>query len=194
MLTWRPRLKVYKYQSRSVCTYNPVTKEAHSYNHWCFFKVIKGKNVFNNYRYSQTTGSHQWMLKDLLRKLNIPIHLEVCQQQSLSDGLNNALEMLYVSLFKSQIQMNRKGSRKALISSRKEQQAEINSDIAAIKKLGFALTVYEIDNIENDLLNGELRRVSRLREVYQARALERKRAKFIRNINNVLGPKETEAA
>ena len=40
-------------------SFNPSTMVAKSYNWWVFVAVINGKIVFNNSRYSPSTGKHQ---------------------------------------------------------------------------------------------------------------------------------------
>lgn len=75
-----PKLNIYK---ASNVTFNPSTKMAHSYDWWCFVKVIDGKVVFNSYPYSPTTRRHQRKVKDLMASLGIAIDLEVNQRESL---------------------------------------------------------------------------------------------------------------
>lgn len=57
--------------------FNPILRQAASYNWWVFVKVIEGRLVFNNYNYSNTTIRHQWKVKRLLETLNIKIDLEM---------------------------------------------------------------------------------------------------------------------
>lgn len=45
------------------------TMKAFSYNWWCYLMPTgTGKYIFNNYRYSPTTGKHQFDMRSLLRK------------------------------------------------------------------------------------------------------------------------------
>lgn len=64
------RLKIYKDYSGNN-TFNPETLDAHSYGWWRYLAKVDGKLVFNNYRYSVTTGKHQSNLSHLLRQLGI---------------------------------------------------------------------------------------------------------------------------
>ncbi len=57
--------------------FNPTTIEAISYNWWSFVKKIKGKVVFNDYNYSNTTRRHQYKVKQLMHELGIKIDLIV---------------------------------------------------------------------------------------------------------------------
>lgn len=58
-------------------TFDPKTKTAISYGWWHFVRVIRGKVVFNNHKYSISTQGHQSKVRSLLRKLRIKIDLEV---------------------------------------------------------------------------------------------------------------------
>ena len=83
VLTYRPRLKIWK--SGGAVRFDPATFEADSYR-WCFVRKINGLVVFNNYNYSRTTNSHQWAMREVLRKLKIKIDLEVDTRESLTSG------------------------------------------------------------------------------------------------------------
>lgn len=63
--------------------------EATSYDWWLFFKVINGKNVFNNYYYSPSTSKHQSKIRCLLSDLNIKIDHFIKAPRGLQD-LNEA--------------------------------------------------------------------------------------------------------
>ena len=69
-------MKYYKTQNlnkASNVTFNVKTIEAYSYSWWAFVKVIKGKVVFNKYRYSVSTSKHQSKVRSLLSQLDIKI-------------------------------------------------------------------------------------------------------------------------
>lgn len=70
------------YQASNV-TFNLATREARSYAWWVFTKIIDGKLVFNEHRYSITTQGHQRKVKKLLTELNIPIDRVVDHRESL---------------------------------------------------------------------------------------------------------------
>jgi hypothetical protein len=54
-------------------TFDPIKMEATSYNWWLFVKRIKGKTVFNSYRYSVSTSKHQSKVRSLMSQLGIRI-------------------------------------------------------------------------------------------------------------------------
>lgn len=79
---WRPRLGYYSNKSKNGMLYvdnddngNPDPSKpikATSYGWWIFFlKLDNGQYVFNDYRFSSQTGSHQRGVKEVLKKLNI---------------------------------------------------------------------------------------------------------------------------
>lgn len=86
-LKFYKRLNLYK---ASNVTFNPVTKEAFSYNWWKFTKVIEGKLVFNSYSYSPSTCKHQYKVKDVLRHLNLAVSCDIEAPDGL-DKLPSAL-------------------------------------------------------------------------------------------------------
>jgi len=51
--------------------------EAISYNWWTVVKKIKGKVVFNTYKFSKTTSIQQRQMRDLLQHLEIGIDYEI---------------------------------------------------------------------------------------------------------------------
>lgn len=71
------------YQSANV-VFDPKTIHATSYNWWSFVAVIKGKTIFNSYRYSVTTAKHQSKVRQLMQELGIKIDLEIQTSKSLS--------------------------------------------------------------------------------------------------------------
>lgn len=64
-------------------TFDPTKIEATSYNWWLFVKRIKGKTVFNSYRYSVSTSKHQSKVSSLLSQLGI----EIDRYVQVRDGL-----------------------------------------------------------------------------------------------------------
>lgn len=67
------------------CSFRLEDTTAWSYSWWCFFRVIDGYAVFNQHRYSPTTGKHQAWMRELLRKLGIWPAIFVNTRKSLSD-------------------------------------------------------------------------------------------------------------
>ncbi len=185
-MKWKPRLKIYKYSARSKCTFNPATMEGRSYEHWLFFARINNKNVFNNYPYSHTTRSHQWMMRNLLKELKIKIDIEVSQHESLP-YLDGALETLYRQLFTTEVALKRKGARKSMISRRKKVIDQCKTEIKLLKKvLKAEIFQHTINSIKQNVIYIEDGRIQDLKKQYELKALERKKNKFTRQINNVL--------
>lgn len=86
------RAGIYKNHNGN-CTLDPNKVEAWSYHWWQFLKIIEGKVVFNDYRYSPTTGKHQGQVRDLLEELSIKVDLFLpisggLQNKSSLEGLN----------------------------------------------------------------------------------------------------------
>jgi galactitol-specific phosphotransferase system IIB component len=81
-MKYMKRTKIYK---ASNVTFNPEKIEAHSYQWWCFVKVIKGLVIFNNYSYSMSTSRHQFKVRRLMSELGIKIDLEVSTRDSLTN-------------------------------------------------------------------------------------------------------------
>lgn len=83
------RLDLYK---ASNVTFNPVTKEAFSFQWWKFTKVIDNKLVFNSYSYSSSTCKHQYKVRDVLRHLNLTVSCNIEAPDGL-DRLDTALTL-----------------------------------------------------------------------------------------------------
>lgn len=196
MLTYKPRLKIYKYKARSVCTFNPRTLNAYSYDHWCLFKRIDGVNILNNYAYSHTTSKHIRMLRTLLRNLGIRINLEITTSVNLKDSdlsLSDWLHNVYRTIAKLKVENARKGAREQRIRARKHDIETLYHQASQIVRLGGEVSKTRRQYINDSAKVSEEARLKRLKEVYALKAEERKQAKFQKNINNVLGPTESEA-
>lgn len=178
-LNWQVKNKIFK-GCNGKCTFDPVSMQAHSYKHWRFVDVIKGKLVFNNYAYSVTTRGHQWAVKNLLRDLGIKIHLEIETYETLTDFRYSALPVLYELLASHEIAMNRKNIRINTKKRYADAIKEVKSDISKAKKLGAVCTKEEIATIyadakeseEKRLANLASERISRLNEAKAAKQLE----------------------
>lgn len=116
------RTNLYK---ASNVTFNPETIEAFSYDWWCFVKKINGKVIFNSYKYSPTTGNHQYKVRSLLKELNIKIDFEIeCPSGFQSNDFDISIDKHYsaeIEELKEKIAKPRSQSRK-----NKERQAEID--------------------------------------------------------------------
>ena len=103
------RLKVYKANN---VYFNPETIEAESYGWWEFLKVIGGKVVFNDYRYSVTTTKHQSKVKGLLRGLDIKVDLYVQAPEGLQ-SLQSAITYIDYQIEKLQAEIDKPRSHRA---------------------------------------------------------------------------------
>ena len=127
------RLKVYKAIN---VTFNPETQEAYSYGWWRFTARIKGKLVFNDYRYSPTTGNHQSKIRRLMEdelSLKIDYFIEIPGGlQCLSTGINH-----YQSrIDELELTINKPRSHKAKNNERRIEIGEHLKKIKLIKRLG----------------------------------------------------------
>ena len=52
-------------------SFNPNTMVAKSYNWWVFVAEINGKVIFNNSRYSPSTGKHQTKVRKLVSNIDL---------------------------------------------------------------------------------------------------------------------------
>lgn len=76
------KLKLYK---ASNVYFNPEICQAYSYAWWKFVDKIKGKVIFNSYRYSNSTCKHQRKVRSVLRELGIKIDIEIEAPRGLQD-------------------------------------------------------------------------------------------------------------
>lgn len=68
-LKYFKRLKIYK-NSTDTVSFNLETKVGRSYR-WDFVGLVEGKLVFNDYKWSTTTSSHQSAVRSVLRDLGL---------------------------------------------------------------------------------------------------------------------------
>lgn len=155
---YRPRLKVYTNGKNNY--FNKEKMEAVSYNWWVYFKVIKGKNVFNNYNYSNTTNGHQGNLRVLLNKLKIKIDVIVSTVKSLDELDNSVLENEYKLLFKN-IELSKTSRNKKSYSEIIE---KCKKDIKTLKSLSLKLSKSRIGRIQEDVISENIERLKRNRE------------------------------
>jgi hypothetical protein len=92
-----------KKAQRLVATNNYLdlgTLEAYSYDWWCYFRIIDGVAVFNDYNYSPTTNRHQRNMHSLLRTLGIRVDVTIRTRESMGDeySLIDSLEALRAEL------------------------------------------------------------------------------------------------
>lgn len=193
-MKWYSRLKIFKYKARSVCTFNPFTLEAHSYDHWCFVKVIKGKVVFNDYRYSHTTRNHQGMVKYLLEELGIKIDIEVNQSESLTNGI--MLNPVYRSIALNEITTTRKGVRETTKKYAVSNIKDLRKEIVVLKKLGARIEPAMIGIIKKDELRNETYRLERVKAKREQWKLDNadmlKKKAYHKDFENLINSKDRQ--
>lgn len=118
------RSNIYK---ASNVTFNPETFEAYSYRWWLFVKRIKGKTIFNSYRYSVSTSQHQSKVRSLMSQLGIKIDRFV----QVREGLN------YISTIK---ELNQKESETLeRIAANEERKRIRRNELARARRLALKL-------------------------------------------------------
>ena len=157
-MRWQSRNKQFK-GCNGKCTFNPFTLDAYSYGHWKFVKVINGKVVFNDYRYSVTTRTHQNAIEALLNQLGVKVDLTVDMRSSLDSFESDALKPMYRELIALEIAMNRKGSKPNLNKQRVENIKSIQKDIKLAKKIGAKLSSESLQNLRESMKLEELQRI-----------------------------------
>jgi hypothetical protein len=192
-VTWQDALG-FHYQSRNKifkdcngnCTFDPVKLQAYSYKHWMFVDLIKGKVVFNNHSYSQTTSTHQNAIRDLLHNLDIQIDFEIDMSRGLEYFKEDALSELYTRLASYEVVLTRKGVRDQTKNNALESIQEVNSDIKVAKTLGAKITKNEIDLIYASAKTGENRRLATLATERVDRSEERRQSKLLEQTGKVI--------
>lgn len=156
-LDWQVRNQIFK-GCNGKCTFDPVTMIADSYGHWPFVQLIKGKVVFNAYRYSVTTSGHQSVVRGLMARLGIKIDLEVNTGASLNSFKYCALREMYHRLFTLEIASARKNA-----NDRSREIRETKRDIAMARKLGAVCRRAEIKSIQTRCLETETNRLAAMK-------------------------------
>lgn len=184
-LNWQVRNKIFKGYNNK-CTFDPVTMQAYSYKHWRFVDVIKGKVVFNNYGYSNTTSGHQWAVKSLLNSLGIKIDLEIEMHSSLSCFKNEALPALYEKLADFEVIVNRKGSRDETKKRYNDAILEVKSKIAKARLLGAKCSKDSIAAIYASAKDTESKRLAKLASERVSRSNESKASRQLEQTGQVI--------
>lgn len=182
---YQSRNKIFK-DCNSNCTFDPVKLQAYSYKHWRFVDLIKGKVVFNNYRYSQTTTTHQYAINNLLEALGIAIDFEISMHRGLDHFKEDALSELYSKRASYETVLNRKGVREQTKNNALENIREVNSDIKIAKALGAEITKSEIDVIYATAKANEARRLAKLAKERVDRSEENRLSRQLEQTGKVI--------
>jgi hypothetical protein len=171
-----PTLGMFK-AAKDKNTFDVSKCEARSYKHWVYVSRIKGKVVFNDYKYSVTTGGHQSDMRRLLESLGIKVHLFVYTHADLSKFETEALKEMYERRVAVEIAMTRKGTNPAKNLARVKEIKAIDRDMAKARALGAKLTRKEMAEIKAYLLESEKRRIAEMKEATARRAELNRQAK-----------------
>ena len=126
------RLNLYKANN---VQFKPETNTATSYDWWEFVKEIKGKIVFNNYNYSNSTCKHQSKVRwDVLMDLNIDIDVEIEAPQGLQN-LSSAIDHYNMLISDLKEAISKPRTHKSKNQERKEQIKSYQAKIKEVKKL-----------------------------------------------------------
>lgn len=161
-LKFKPKLKIYS-NSTGTCTFDPETLEARSYRWWSFVKKIKGRIVFNDYSYSNSTAAHQSAVRELLKALGIKIDVEVLVRAGLQAFEREALPPLYREMFELELALTRKGARQSTREYRLERIAQLKLDIATLRKLGATFSKQNQKALKARVLSDDNERLERAR-------------------------------
>lgn len=181
---YRPRLKLYTNGTKNY--FNKDTMEAVSYNWWVYFKVIKGKNVFNDFDYSNTTTQHQYNLRSLLKKLRIRIDLVVCTSRSLDNLNNSVLENEYKLLYKNIELLKTSRDKKSYNKNIKINKKRIKD----LRSLGLKVSRSSINRIKEDVINENIKRLEENRE---RNRVKREKKKMLTEEQKSLAPLDLNA-
>lgn len=157
-LKYYTRLEVFK---GSNVEFNFKTMRAYSYGWWRFVDLIKGKVVFNDYRYSNSTTNHQYAVKKVLRQLGIKIDHKVHINEGLQE-LSSCLKRYYTDLFDYEIAISRGREKTWAQDNRYSQVKRITNEIKIVRSLGAKLSRSEIKKIKNNIYNDETARLKEL--------------------------------
>ncbi len=182
-MEWRPRLKIYQGSNRKN-TFNPTTFEAYSYGHWQYVKKVKGKILFNYFKYSHTTAKHQReMFQFLMTKMKVKTKdiIILNQAENLREGF--FLDDFYKKLFLAEFAANRKGLGKEYLKKQKKTVLQLRTEIKTLLKLGARrLAGQDIENLRQKVVNNELHRLQENRE--KSRITREKRRELLANVRN----------
>lgn len=173
-LPYQTRNQVFKSKNNY---FDPAAFKAVSYNWWTYVTKIKGKVVFNNYRYSVTANKHQGEMQTLLRQLGVKVDLYVSMRSSLESFKTQALGPMYENMFQLEIEMSRKGSKPEVNKIRKNEIYALKLKIAKARKLGAVFSAKQVRDLHDSMQAKELDRATRMKAEAQATREARKGAK-----------------
>lgn len=120
-LKYNNKTGIYK-NSTGSCVFDPIKINAISYNWWTFLDVINGLVIFNDYNYSTSTSSHQYLVRDLLKTHGIKIDLVVFSKKGLQSGewKNEVFSNIHSKILLAEYKLTKKGRTKNFIKNQKD--------------------------------------------------------------------------
>lgn len=117
--------------------------EAFSYRHWQYLAKFRGKVIFNNYSYSNSTSKHQGDTKSLLYDNDIKVDLFLEHSSMSFSGNDNTVEGTLkneVFCIKNEMEhltklINSPRTRKSTNEKRKQSIEKYKQDIIAIENI-----------------------------------------------------------
>lgn len=127
------------------CTYNPETREAHSYGWWRFVSFQHGQLIFNDYQYSNTTRGHQSKVRRLLGELGLTIDVVVYSRAPIPTLQTKTELKKYIKACETarlkeiedkRLERNRKARERRTFKKLQAQTKDKNSNQKSIEALG----------------------------------------------------------
>lgn len=164
--------------------FDPISMVATSYNWWEFVKVIKGKVVFNDFRYSNTTSRHQSKVASILRELGIKT-IDVSVAEGLQKFETHALPPLYEKMFQAEIDLKNPRRKKDNDSWKRRIIRQCLKDIKTCKSLGAKMKSEDVKALRESMNKAEDKRQA---EIKRRRAETAKMKKIVNQTGQVFDP------
>lgn len=153
-LKYMKKANIYK-NSTGSCTFDPVQIEAVSYNWWTFVKKIDGLVIFNDYKYSGSTSSHQYLVRKLLKEHSIKIDVVVFSRKGLqsSEWENEVFSNIHSKILLAEYKLTKKGRTKKFIDDQKYIIKDAKKDMTTLsKKIKDPLSKDAIEELRQKLI------------------------------------------
>lgn len=157
-------LKTANTYKASNVVFNAKTIQAFSYDWWQFVKVLNGKVVFNNYRYSVSTAGHQRKVRKVMRDLGIKIDAYVYYKPGLQV---NGWVMDCIKVMREQVTSFESDIAKCKRPSRKKDRlafiiTDLKSNLAKFEEIiGYSSITVKTPNYNNEHFKRLLNEVAR---------------------------------
>tara|TARA_R110000868_G_scaffold411564_1_gene705366 strand:+ start:163 stop:789 length:627 start_codon:yes stop_codon:yes gene_type:complete len=158
-LKFKKRSGIYS-NSTGSNTYDPEAEKAVSYRWWVYLMRIKGKLIFNDHSYSNSTAKHQSALRHLL-KGKVKIDAIVYQRESLDKGL--AIHVPFKNKLLAEFKLKRKGISKKSKDTQLSLLRDAEEQIKLFRKLGATFNQTKIKGLKIEIEKEETERLEHLR-------------------------------